>query len=73
MDYFYSFNKKLVFIWLVDVMMIMLIIIYLLFSTAFMAYSTWNTRPSGENVEADKSYWIKETQNTRFLYTEDYN
>ena len=31
-------------------------IIYLLFSTAFMAYSTWNTLPSGEKVEADKSY-----------------
>ena len=27
-----------------------------LFSTAFSAYSTWNTRPSGENCEADKSY-----------------
>jgi hypothetical protein len=31
-------------------------ITYLLFSTAFMAYSTWNTLPSGEKVEADKSY-----------------
>lgn len=29
---------------------------YLLFSTAFMAYSTWKTRPSGEKVEADRSY-----------------
>jgi len=29
---------------------------HLLFSTAFMAYSTWNTRPSGEKVEADRSY-----------------
>lgn len=29
---------------------------YLLFSTAFIAYSTWNTRPSGEKVDADKSY-----------------
>ena len=27
-----------------------------LFSTAFSAYSTWKTRPSGENCEADKSY-----------------
>lgn len=27
-----------------------------LFSTAFIAYSTWNTLPSGENCEADKSY-----------------
>lgn len=26
------------------------------FSTALAAYSTWNTRPSGENCEADKSY-----------------
>lgn len=30
--------------------------IYPLFSTALKAYSTWNTRPSGENWEADKSY-----------------
>lgn len=29
---------------------------HLLFSTAFMAYSTWNTLPSGEKVEADRSY-----------------
>jgi hypothetical protein len=27
-----------------------------LFSTAFCAYSTWKTRPSGENCEADRSY-----------------
>ena len=30
---------------------------YLLFSTAFMAYSIWNTRPSGENWAAERSYW----------------
>ena len=29
---------------------------YPLFSTAFEAYSTWNTRPSGENCETDRSY-----------------
>lgn len=28
-----------------------------LFSTAFTAYSTWKTRPSGENWEAERSYW----------------
>lgn len=33
----------------------------LLFSTAFMAYSTWNTRPSGEKVEADRSYCRRHT------------
>ena len=27
-----------------------------LFSIAFKAYSTWNTLPSGENWEADRSY-----------------
>ena len=26
------------------------------FSTALAAYSTWNTRPSGENCEAERSY-----------------
>jgi len=29
---------------------------YPLFSTAFWAYSTWNTRPSGENWDAERSY-----------------
>lgn len=29
---------------------------YPLFSTAFTAYSTWKTLPSGENWDADKSY-----------------
>lgn len=32
---------------------------YPLFSTAFNAYSTWKTLPSGENWDADKSYWKK--------------
>jgi len=31
--------------------------IYPLFSTAFCAYSTWKTLPSGENCAADKSYY----------------
>lgn len=30
---------------------------YPLFSTAFCAYSTWKTRPSGENCDAERSYW----------------
>ena len=28
-----------------------------LFSTAFPAYSTWKTLPSGENCDAERSYW----------------
>lgn len=32
-------------------------IIVPLFSTAFIAYSTWKTRPSGENWDAERSYW----------------
>ena len=35
---------------------------YPLFSTAFCAYSTWNTLPSGEKCEADKSYWKPKTE-----------
>lgn len=29
------------------------------FSTALFAYSTWKTRPSGENCDADRSYCAK--------------
>jgi len=43
---------------------------YPLFSTAFCAYSTWNTRPSGENWAADKSYY---KQNTTLCLTSIYN
>ena len=45
-----------------DYYIIVCIIIYIccftypLFSTALLAYSIWNTLPSGEYVEADKSY-----------------